>query len=113
MQNYLCNKQQRISINGSISDWTEVITGVPKGSILCPLLFNIFLIDIFKFISKCNLCSYADDNTLYPTGKDLNRISTNLEMDFLILHQCFYENHTTLNPGKCHYMVIGSSDLLH
>ena len=31
-------------------------------------------------------------------------------MDFLILHQCFHENHTTLNPGKCHYMVIGSSD---
>ena len=40
MQNYLCNRQQRISINGSFSDWTEVITVVPQGSILGPLLFE-------------------------------------------------------------------------
>ena len=65
MQNYLCNRQQRISINGSFNNWTEVITGVSQGSILGPLLFNIFLNDIFMFISKYNLCNYADDNTLF------------------------------------------------
>ena len=113
MQNYLCNRQQRISINGSFSDWTEVITGVPQGSILGPLLFNIFLNVTFMFISKCNLCNYVDDNTFYSTGKDLNRIRRNLEIDFRILHQWFHENHMTLNPGKCHYMIIGSGDLRH
>ena len=117
MQNYLCNSQQRISINGSFSDWTVVITGVPQGSILGPLLFNIFLMFIlmfiFMFISKCSLYNYADDNTLYSTGKNLNRIRRNLEMEFMILHQWFHENHMTLNPGKCHYMVIGSRDLSH
>ena len=65
------------------------------------------------FISKCNLCNYADDNTLYSTGKDLNWIRRNLEIDFMILHQWFHENHMTLNPGECHYMVIGSVDLSH
>ena len=88
MQNYLCNRQQRISINGSFSDWTEVITGVPQGQ----LLFNIFLNDIFMFISKCSLCNYADENTWYSNGKDLNRIRRNLEIDFMILHQWFHEN---------------------
>ena len=63
------------------------------------------------FISKCNLCNYADDNTLYSTGTDLNRIRRNLEIDFMILRQWFHENHMTLNPGKRHYMVIGSRDL--
>ena len=82
------------------SDSTEVITGVPQGSILGPLLFNIFLNDIFMFISKCNLCNYADDKTLYSTGKDLNRIRRNLEMDFMMLHQWFHLNHMTLNPGN-------------
>ena len=48
MQDYLCNKNQRSSINGSFRDWTEVITGVPQGSILNSVLFNIFLNDIFN-----------------------------------------------------------------
>ena len=65
------------------------------------------------FISKCNLCNYADDNTVYSTGKYLNRIRRNLETDFIILHQWFHENNMTLNPGRCHYMVIGSRDLSH
>ena len=86
MQNYLCNRQQRISINSSFSDWTEVKTGVLQGSILGPLLFNMFLKDNFLFISKCNLCSYTDDNTLYSSGEDLNQIRRNLEIDFMILH---------------------------
>ena len=65
------------------------------------------------FISKCNLCNYANDSTLYSTGKYLNRIRRNLEMEFMILHQWFHENHLALNPGKCHYMVIGSKNLSH
>ena len=47
MQNYLFNRQQRTSINGSLSDWTEIIAWVPQGSTLGPLLFNIFLNDMF------------------------------------------------------------------
>ena len=57
--------------NGSFSDWTDVITGVPKGSILVQLLINIFLKGIFIFISKCNFCNYVNDNTLYSTKKNL------------------------------------------
>ena len=63
------------------------------------------------FISKCSLCNYADGNTFYSTGKDLNGIRRKLEINFMILHQWFHENHMTLNTGKCHYIVIGSRDL--
>ena len=112
MQNYLWNRHQRSSINSSFSNCTEVITGVLQGSILGPLLFNIFSNDIFMFTSKCNLCNYANDNTVCSTGKDLNRLR-NLEMDFMILHQWSHENHMALNPGKWQYMVIGSKELSH
>ena len=51
MQSYLCNRFQRTSVNASFSDWKEIETGVPQASILGPLLFNIFLNDIFYFIN--------------------------------------------------------------
>ena len=88
----------------------EVITGVPQGSIPGSLLFNMFLNDIFLFISKCQLCNYADDNTLYKSGKNMQKIKNDLEMDFMILHKWFHENHMVLNPDKCHYTVIGEDD---
>ena len=81
------------SINGSFSDWNEVITGVPQSLILGPHLFTTFLSDVFMYISKCNLCNYANDNNLLSTGNCLKRIRRNLEMDFMILHQWFHENH--------------------
>ena len=72
LQSYLCNRFQRSIINGSFSSWNEEITEV--GSIVGPLLFNIFLNDIFLFISKCQLCTYADDNSLYKLGKNIQKI---------------------------------------
>ena len=108
MQSYLCNRFQRTSVNVSFSDWKEIETGVPQGSILGTLLFNIFLNDIFYFINNGYLCNYADDNTLYSIGKNLNMVKENLEINFLIMQKWFYENHMVLNPGKCHCLVLGN-----
>ena len=78
LQSYLCNRFQRSIIIGSFSSWNKVITGLPQGSVLGPLLFSIFL-NIFLFIWKCQLCNYADDNTLYKSGKNMQKIKNDLE----------------------------------
>ena len=116
MKSYLCNRFERTSVNTSFSDWKEIETGVPQGSVLGPLLFNTFLNDIFCFINNGNLWNYADDNTLYSIGKSLNMVKENLKINFLIMQKWFYENHMVLNPGKCHYLVLGNrsnSDIIN
>ena len=92
MQSYLCNRFQKISVNASFSDWKEIETGVPQGSILGPLLFNIFLSDISYFINNGNLCNYADDITFYSIEKNLNMVKENVKISFLITQKWFYEN---------------------
>ena len=64
--NYLNNRKQRVKINSSFSSVQNIVSGVPQGSLLRPLLFDIFLTDIFLFC-PIEIASSADDNTLYAT----------------------------------------------
>ena len=55
------------------------------------------------------LSNYADDNSLYNTGKDLELVKSALVKDFRAAKEWFHENFTILNPDKCHYMCIGKN----
>ena len=60
---YLFNRQQRAKINASYSPWEEMLFRVLQGSILGPLLFNIFMYDLFVILEEKDFASYADNNT--------------------------------------------------
>ena len=70
-KSYLTNRQQRFCVNSNFSIWEKIIFGVPQGSILGPLVFNIFLSDLFVFAENSNLSNHVNDNTLYSSGNDL------------------------------------------
>ena len=62
---YLSLRKHRTKVGSSYSKWSEICRGIPQGSILDPLLFNIFINDIFFLVEKSEICNFADDNTIY------------------------------------------------
>ena len=69
---YLSDRQQSTRINGTYSLFELLISGVPQGSILGPIIFNIFINDLFYFIKKANVHNYADDTTLSTSSQTLS-----------------------------------------
>ena len=55
ISDYLSYRKQRTKIGSAYSDWANVIHGIPQGSILRPLLFNIFINDIFPVVQKSDI----------------------------------------------------------
>ena len=99
---YLTNKRHRTKINSAFSSWEELTQGGPQGSALGPLVFYIFLNDLF-YLSECTeVCNFADDTTFYACDKDIR-----LGHDCILASEWFENDLMKLNQKKCHLLVSG------
>ena len=102
---------QRTKINLEYSSLEEIMFWVPQRSIVGPLLFNIFLCDLFLIMKNIGIASCADGNTPYTTGKSIEEVIQKLENAAKALFQWFSDNQIKANPDKRQFSCNSNSDV--
>ena len=97
LENYLHNRKQRVVLCGQSSNWLNVNAGVPQGSVLGPLLFLIYINDLpDNLVSVTKL--FADDASIFSTVGDVNKSSTELNLDLQKINKWAFEWKMAFNP---------------
>ena len=107
---FLSNRQQCVRVDDTLSNWISVISGIPQGSVLGPILFVIFINDMPEMVkSMCQL--FADDAKLFRSV-DLRDETSNLTLqeDLEILHHWSEKWQLPFNTGKCKVLHLGHNN---
>ena len=103
---YLKRRKQNVRINDTHSIFQILLSGVPQGSILGPLLFNIFINDLCLWITKTHLLNFADDNTISAAGKTTEDLIYTLETESQKAIEWFRQNGMIVNPDKFQAIIV-------
>ena len=95
-QSYLNKRLQKTNVNCDFSLWKEIFSGVPQGSILGELLFNICINDILFFVDEAFLSNYVDGTALYSVQKNHILNQSVLKKNFIHLQKWFRDNYMVL-----------------
>ena len=107
IHSFLTQRWHRTKINTSFSTWKKLLTGLPQVSTLGPLLFNVYINDLFFILEDTEICNYADDTCLYACDKDLKDLLTRLTHDSSLAIDWFAYNYMKLNSDKCYLLFAG------
>ena len=108
---FLTKRRQRVKIEDAYSEWREVLSGVPQGSVLGPLLFVIFINDMPKLVTNI-VKLFADDSKLLAQIKNKNIDYKTIQSDLDSLVTWANEWKMCFNSGKCKWMRIGRGKLI-
>ena len=103
---YLSNRKQCVRINDTYSEFENIIMGVPQGSILGPLLFNLSIKDLFFFILIASVHNFADDNTLSAFAQNVSKLINILQSESEVISDWFKKKQMTVNPYRFQVIIM-------
>ena len=109
---YLSKRKQRVKINNSFSSWQRLSFGVPQGSILGPLLFNIYICDMFYFLENYDIANYADDTTPFSVKQNHDLVVEDLQNSSAILFKWLKDNYMKINTDKSHLIMSRNKSIV-
>ena len=107
---YLKDRKQNVRINNIFSAFQNILSGVPQGSILGPILFNIFLNDLFLCIKKSDLHNFTDDFTITATCNTLTGLLKTLERESESAVSWFKQNEMIVNADKFQAIILNKKE---
>jgi hypothetical protein len=106
IKSYFTDRQQYVQFNSTCSSLSKIKCGVPQGSILRPLFFLIYIIDIANSSSIAEMILFADDTNVFFSDSDLSRLTTVINSEMKNLSECFFANKLSLNIKKSNYIIF-------
>ena len=106
LRNYLTGRKQYTTINSTNSSMKDVLTGVPQGSVLGPLLFILLINDLPNASKLLLSLLFADDTTLQITSNDINYLYITANEELQKVSEWFKANKLTLNLSKTKYILF-------
>ena len=103
---YLKKRKQFVSIQNNMSSIKEILTGVPQGSVLGPLLFLIYINDLHKSIRFSKTYHFADDTSIIQSNPLLDRLSKQVNKDLSNLSNWLRANKLSLNVKKTELVIF-------
>ena len=108
---FLCGRTQCIRIGSTTSENIYIKFGVPQGSVLGPVLFNIYIRSIYAIVKKCGftIFGYADDHQIFKSFRQQNQLevlTTDLQTCFATIQAWMDEFYLQLNAGKTQIIVV-------